>query len=229
MKSRARIRAVAAFILTAALLLLCACNDAETPEQAIKRFNKRMNDCDYKAAFNYVKDFDGLSFDSGDRSGTRKIVDAVSKTIEIEIVDIQTSGANGAAVLNVTTVDLRDIYSRAASTVTNNYVDKVLGGAKITAEEMREALVEEIVRESEMSEAKHVTTECRVNLTREKDKWYIILDTTSFNIMMGFINDANSMVESGDFTNVAPVSDSDAQSVSSEESEDSESSVTFND
>ena len=220
---------MAAFILTAALLLLCACNDAETPEQAIKRFNKRMNDCDYKAAFNYVKDFDGLSFDSGDRSGTRKIVDAVSKTIEIEIVDIQTSGANGAAVLNVTTVDLRDIYSRAASTVTNNYVDKVLGGAKITAEEMREALVEEIVRESEMSEAKHVTTECRVNLTREKDKWYIILDTTSFNIMMGFINDANSMVESGDFTNVAPVSDSDAQSVSSEESEDSESSVTFND
>ena len=209
------------------MLLLCACNDAETPEQAIKRFNKRMNDCDYKAAFNYVKDYDGLSFDSGDKSGTRKIVDAVSKTLEIEIVDIQTSGANGAAVLNVTTVDLRDIYSRAASTVTNNYVDTVLGGAKISAEEMREALVEEIVRESELSEAKHVTTECKVNLTREKDKWYIILDSTSFNIMMGYIGDANSMVESGDFTNVAPVSDSDIP-VSSEE-EDSGSSVTFND
>ena len=209
------------------MLLLCACNDAETPEQAIKRFNKRMNDCDYKAAFNYVKDYDGLSFDSGDKSGTRKIVDAVSKTLEIEIVDIQTSGANGAAVLNVTTVDLRDIYSRAASTVTNNYVDTVLGGAKISAEEMREALVEEIVRESELSEAKHVTTECRVNLTREKDKWYIILDSTSFNIMMGYIGDANSMVESGDFTNVAPVSDSDIP-VSSEE-EDDGSSVTFND
>ena len=209
------------------MLLLCACNDAETPEQAIKRFNKRMNDCDYKAAFNYVKDYDGLSFDSGDKSGTRKIVDAVSKTLEIEIVDIQTSGANGAAVLYVTTVDLRDIYSRAASTVTNNYVDTVLGGAKISAEEMREALVDEIVRESELSEAKHVTTECRVNLTREKDKWYIILDSTSFNIMMGYIGDANSMVESGDFTNVAPVSDSDIP-VSSEE-EDSGSSVTFND
>ena len=154
-------------------------------------------------------------------------MDAVSKTLEIEIVDIQTSGANGAAVLYVTTVDLRDIYSRAASTVTNNYVDTVLGGAKISAEEMREALVEEIVRESEMSEAKHVTTECKVNLTRESDKWYIILDTTSFNIMMGFINDANSMVESGDFTNVAPISDSDIP-VTSEE-EDSGSSVTFTD
>ena len=45
--------------------------------------------------------------------------------------------------------------------------------------------------------------------------------------MMGYINDANSMVESGDFTNVAPVSDSDIP-VSSEE-EDSGSSVTFND
>ena len=227
MKNKRIIRTVFAFLLTAVMLLLCACNDAETPEQAIKRFNKRMNDCDYKAAFNYVKDYDGLSFDSGDKSGTRKIVDAVSKTLEIEIVDIQTSGANGAAVLNVTTVDLRDIYSRAASTVTNNYVDTVLGGAKISAEEMREALVEEIVRESELSEAKHVTTECKVNLTREKDKWYIILDSTSFNIMMGYIGDANSMVESGDFTNVAPVSDSDIP-VSSEE-EDSGSSVTFND
>ena len=227
MKNKRIIRTVFAFLLTAVMLLLCACNDAETPEQAIKRFNKRMNDCDYKAAFNYVKDYDGLSFDSGDKSGTRKIVDAVSKTLEIEIVDIQTSGANGAAVLNVTTVDLRDIYSRAASTVTNNYVDTVLGGAKISAEEMREALVEEIVRESELSEAKHVTTECKVNLTREKDKWYIILDSTSFNIMMGYIGDANSMVESGDFTNVAPVSDSDIP-VSSEE-EDDGSSVTFND
>ena len=229
MKFRARIRAAAAFLLTAALLLLCACNDAETPEQAIKRFNKRMNDCSYKAAFNYVKDYDGLSFDSGDRNGTHKIVDAVAKTLEIEILDIQTSGANGAALLSVTTVDLREIYARAASTVTNNYVDTVLGGARISAEEMREALVDEIVRESEMSEAKHVTTECKVNLTREKDKWYIILDSTSFNIMMGYINDANSMVESGDFTNVAPVSDSDAQGASSEEPEDSGSSVTFTD
>ena len=228
MKVKSRIRAVAALLLMAAMLLLGACNDAETPEQAIKRFNKRMNDCDYKAAFNYVKDYDGLSYDSGDKSGTRKIVDAVSKTLEIEIVDIQTTGANGAAVLNVTTVDLREIYSRAASTVTNNYVDTVLGGAKISAEEMRNALVEEIVRESEMSEARHVTTECRVNLTREKDKWYIILDSTSFNIMMGYINDANSMVESGDFTNVAPVSDSDAPKASSEP-DDTDSSVTFND
>ena len=231
MRIRSEIRAVASALIAAGmlLLLLCGCNDAETPEQAIKRFNKKMNDCSYKAAFEYVKEYDGLSFDSGDRSGTRKIVDAVSKTLEIEIVDIQTSGANGAAVINVTTVDLRDVYSRAASTVTNNYVDTVLSGKKISAEEMREALVEEIVRESETSEAKHVTTECKINLTREKDKWYIILDSTSFNIMMGYINDANSMVESGDFTNVAPVSDSDAAPVSSEEAEDSGSSVTFND
>ena len=231
MRIRSEIRAIASALIAAGmlLLLLCGCNDAETPEQAIKRFNKKMNDCSYKAAFEYVKEYDGLSFDSGDRSGTRKIVDAVSKTLEIEIVDIQTSGANGAAVINVTTVDLRDVYSRAASTVTNNYVDTVLSGKKISAEEMREALVEEIVRESETSEAKHVTTECKINLTREKDKWYIILDSTSFNIMMGYINDANSMVESGDFTNVAPVSDSDAAPVSSEEAEDSGSSVTFND
>jgi hypothetical protein len=210
------------------MMLLCACNDADTPEQAIKRFNKKMNDCSYKAAFDYVAEYDGLSFDAGDRSGTRQIVDAVAKTLEIQIIDVQTSGATGAAVLSVTTVDLRNIYARAASTVTNNYVDTVLGGAKISAEEMREALVKEIVRESEMSEAKRVTTECRVNLKREKDHWYIILDSNSFNIMMGYINDANAMVESGDFTNIAPVSDSDAAG-SDVSSEDPASSVTFND
>ncbi len=231
MKINSTIRAAAVFVLSASLLLLCACNDAETPEQAIKRFNKKMNDCSYKAAFDYVADYDGLSYDSGDRSGTRKIVDAVSKTLEIEIVDIQTSGATGAAVLNVTTVDLREIYARAASTVTNNYVDTVLGGAKISADEMREALVQEIVRESEMSEAKRITTECRVNMKREKDHWYIILDSNSFNIIMGYINEANSMVESGDFTNVAPVSDSDANAnaTSSAEPDNTGSDITFND
>ena len=201
---------------------------ADTPEQAIQGFVNNMNDCRYKAAFSYVSGYDGLSFDKGDRTGTRKIVDAVAKTLEIEIIDIQTSGATGAATLSVTTVDLRNIYSRAASTVTNNYVDTVLGGARISAEDMREALVNEIVRESEMSQAKRVTTETRVNMKREKDRWYIILDSTSFNIMMGYINDANSMVESGDFTNVAPVSDSDAPKASSEP-DDTDSSVTFND
>ena len=68
LKNKSGLRAAVALILTAAMLLLCACNDAETPEKAIKRFNKRMNDCDYKAAFNYVKDYDGLSFDSGDKN-----------------------------------------------------------------------------------------------------------------------------------------------------------------
>lgn len=228
LKRKSTIRTAAVLLLGAMLLLLCACNDADTPEQAIKRFNKKMNDCSYKAAFDYVAEYDGLSFDTGDRKGTRQIVDAVAKTLEIQIVDIQTSGATGAAVLSVTSVDLRNIYARAASTVTNNYVDTVLGGAKISAEQMREALVKEIVRESEMSEAQRVTTECRVNLKREKDHWYIILDSNSFNIIMGYINEANAMVESGDFTNIAPVSDSDAVS-SDVSSEDSASSVTFND
>ena len=226
-KTGACIRTLFGLMLAAVMLLTCACNDAKTPEEAIKKFNRKMNDCSYKAAFDYVSEFDGLSFDTGDRTGTRKIVDAVAKTLEIEIIDIQTSGATGAATLSVTTVDLRNIYSRAASTVTNNYVDTVLGGARISAEDMREALVNEIVRESEMSQAKRVTTETRVNMKREKDRWYIILDSTSFNIIMGYINDANSMVESGDFTNIAPVSDSDA--VSSAEAEDTGSSVTFND
>lgn len=200
----------AAALLTALMMIvLTACNNAETPEQAIKFFNNEMNDCNYKAAFNYVTEYDGLKFDSGDKDGTRKIVDAVSKTLEMEIVDIQTSGATGVATLNITTVDLREIYSNAASVVTEGYVDNVLGGAKISAEDMRDALVEEIVREAALSDSKKVTTECKINLTKEKDKWYLILDSESFNIIMGYINEANSMVESGEFT--SNVSDSDIQ------------------
>lgn len=195
-------------ILTAfMLIMLTACNNAETPEQAIKFFNNEMNNCDYKAAFNYVSDYDGLKFDSGDKDGTKKIVDAVSKTLEIEIVSIDTSGATGMATLNITTVDLRTIYGKAAATVTESYVDTVLGGAKISAEQMRDALVSEIVREAALSDSQKVTTECKVNLTREKDKWYLILDSQSFNVIMGYMNEANAMVESGDFA--SNVSDSD--------------------
>ncbi len=227
-----KLRATAALIVTAIMLILTACNDADTPEQAIKGFNSKMNDCNYKGAFAYVSDYDGLSFDKGDKNGTKQIVDAVSKTLEIEIMDIQTSGATGAARLNITTVDLRDVYAKAASTVTNGYVDTVLGGSKISAEEMRDALVAEIVRESAMSDAARESTECQVNLMREKDHWYIILDNTSFNVIMGYINDANSMVENGDFSSVAPtVSPSDVSSAESdtEEEENPTSSIVFND
>ncbi len=213
-------------ILTAfMLIMLTACNNAETPEQAIKFFNNEMNNCDYKAAFNYVSDYDGLKFDSGDKDGTKKIVDAVSKTLEIEIVSIDTSGATGVATLNITTVDLRTIYGKAAATVTESYVDTVLGGAKISAEQMRDALVSEIVREAALSDSQKVTTECKVNLTREKDKWYLILDSQSFNVIMGYMNEANAMVESGDFANNVSDSDIKSDDTASTTSSDTTSSV----
>ncbi len=201
---------VSALLMALMMVVLTACNNAETPEQAIKFFNNEMNNCDYKAAFNYVSEYDGLKFDSGDKDGTKMIVDAVAKTLEMEIISIDTSGATGVATLNITTVDLREIYSNAAAVVTQNYVDTVLGGAKISAEQMREALVEEISREAALSDSKKVTTECKINLTKEKDKWYLILDSESFNIIMGYINEANAMVESGEFSSI--VSDSDIQS-----------------
>lgn len=227
-----KIRAVLAAIAAASMILLASCNNATTPEQAIKNFNSKMNDCNYKAAFNYVSEYDGLSFDSGDKNGTKQIVNAVSKTLEIEIVDIQTSGATGMALVNITTVDLRNIYSKAASTVTNGYVDAVLGGATISAEDMRDALVEEIARESALSDAVKVTTECKINLTKEKDKWYIILDSESFNVMMGYINEANDMVENGEFMDLSQtVSDSDLSSAAEEDTSEEpvDSTVSFND
>lgn len=216
------------------MLLLTACNDAETAEQAIRGFNSKMNDCDYKGAFAYVDEYDGLSFDKGDKNGTKQIVDAVAKTLEIEIIDIQTTGATGAATLSVETVDLRDVYGKAAATVTNGYVDTVLGGAKISAEQMRDALVAEIVHEAALSDVKKATTECTVNLTKKKDHWYIILDTTSFNVIMGYINDANTMVENGDFTSFAAVTVSDSDATGNVESnagedENSTESIVFND
>lgn len=227
-----KLKAAVAVIVAAMILILTACNDADTPEQAIKSFNSKMNDCNYKGAFAYVSEYDGLSFDKGDKDGTKQIVNAVAKTLDIEIMDIQTSGATGAARLNITTVDLREIYSTAAGTVTNGYVDTVLGGSKISAEEMRNALVAEIVRESAMSDAKHITSECQVNLMREKNHWYIILDSTSFNIIMGYINDANEMVESGNFSAVTPVSESDVSSEAENDGtkeEEPTSSIVFND
>lgn len=227
-----QVRIILAAIAAASVILLAACNNADTPEQAIKNFNSKMNDCNYKAAFNYVSEYDGLSFDEGDKNGTKQIVNSVSKTLDIEILDIQTSGATGAAMLNITTVDLRSIYSKAANTVTNNYVDTVLKGSKISAEDMRDALVEEIARESALSDAKRITTECKINLTKEKDKWYLILDSTSFNVIMGYMNEANAMVESGEFTDLSgTVSNSDVSSTPTNNSdeESSDPTVSFND
>lgn len=221
-------RRLAAVAIAAMLFLLTACNNADTPEQAIKFFNSEMNKCNYKAAFNYVIDYDGLSFDKGDKDGTQKIVNAVSKTLDMEIVDIQTSGATGIAMVNITTVDLRTIYSNAAKVVTNGYVDTVLAGSKISAEDMRSALVQEIVKEAAMADSKKVSTECRINLTKEKDKWYLMLDSNSFNIIMGYINEANAMVESGDFSDVtANVSDSDIDN--EDENVPGDDTVSFND
>lgn len=226
-------RAAVAVILAMVMLLLVGCNDAVTAEEAIQKFNVKMNNCDYKGAFAYVSEYDGLSFDRGDKDGTKKIVDAVARTLEIDVIDIQTAGATGMARLRVTTVDLRKVYGDAAGKVTNGYVDDVLKGSKISAEEMRRALVAEIVSESAMADATRVETECQVNLIREKEHWYIILDSTSFNIMMGYINEANAMVENGDFSSVTPVTDTPAVSgsdVSSDAAaENTESSVTFND
>lgn len=227
-----QLRAAVAVVVAAVMLVLTACNDAETPEQAIRGFNSKMNDCNYKGAFAYVSEYDGLSFDKGDKDGTKQIVDAVAKTLDIEIIDIQTSGATGAAMLNITTVDLREVYGKAAATVTNGYVDTVLGGSKISAEEMRDALVAEIVRESALSDAARVSTECQVNLMKEKDHWYIILDSTAFNVIMGYINEANSMVENGDFSSLTIVSDSDVSSAAESdtgEDDDSTGSIVFND
>ena len=176
-------------------------------------------------AFAYVADYDGLSFDKGDKDGTKKIVDAVSKTLKIEILDIQTAGATATAQLRVSTVDLRQVYGKAASTVTNGYVDTVLGGSKISADQMRDALVTEIVRES-AANPPSVETQCPVNLRRDKDHWYLILDSNSFNIIMGYINEANAMVENGEFSSVTPsVQPVTPTDVSSEDT----SSVTFND
>ena len=110
----------------------------------------------------------------------------------------------------------------------------MLGGSKISAEEMRDALVAEIVRESALSDAQKVTTDCKVNLVREKERWFIILDNTSFNILMGYINDANTMVESGDFSNITiDVSDSDLSgdtgTTESQTEDDSTETAVFND
>ena len=103
-------RAAVAVILAMVMLLLVGCNDAVTAEEAIQKFNVKMNNCDYKGAFAYVSEYDGLSFDRGDKDGTKKIVDAVARTLEIDVIDIQTAGATGMARLRVTTVDLRKVY-----------------------------------------------------------------------------------------------------------------------
>lgn len=190
-------RITAIFVLVSLMISLCACASvASSPEDAVEKFAAAFAKKQYRTAFSYVADYDGLSFDDRDSLGTKKIVDAVAKTLNIEIIgSAETENPYGVNV-RVTTVDIRKVYDQALNNVMKSIESDALSGNEITDIELKEKLVKAVVEGVNSAGVPTVTTEMTMKLEQRDAKWLIIMDDYTMNILTGYMSDANATFKS---------------------------------
>lgn len=179
-------------MLTALLLVLTGCNSAKSPSDALELFGKNMNEHKYREAMAYVDVYDGISYTSGEKP----IIDAVAGSLRISIKNNSSNSFTSAITADVTTVDLRKVYKNAAVKIMESYHSRALSGEAISDVEIKNSLMAEIAAEALSQDAPTVTTECVFNLKSDSGKWYIVLDANTYNILLGYLTEANSLVES---------------------------------
>lgn len=183
-------------IFLAAAMLLCAagCNEATSARDAISRFEAAMNENDYKTAFAYVADYDGFGFDSD----TERIINAVASSLQINVINEAGSSSSATAEVDITTIDLREVYCSAASIVIPKYYNDALEGKSISADDISFNMMQEVISISEMHTAPKVTTRLSLNLTTNSDgKWVIRLDVLAYNAITGYLDEANNLITTG--------------------------------
>lgn len=183
----------AVVVLMSLILSLCSCAAAaSSPEDAVKRFADAFAKKKYRTAFTYVADYDGLSFDDRDSKGTKQIIDAVAKTVKIEIVgSAETENPYGVNT-RITTVDIRKVYDQALNNVMKSIESDALSGNTVSEEQLRELLVNAVVEGINTQGAPTVTTEATIKLEQRDAKWLIIMDDYTMNILTGYMSDANA-------------------------------------
>jgi hypothetical protein len=179
------------------LLVLTGCNKAKTPREAVELFVVNMNNHEYKAAFAYVSEYGGIDF-SSDREATQSMLDAVSSSLKVEITSDSTNTYSAMLSAKVTTVDLRLIYKAATIKTMNSLYTQAVSGNQISDAEIRNRIMAEIVAMAMGSDAPMVTTEYTFNLKSEGGKWYIVLDSVGYNIITGYLTEANTLVQNGE-------------------------------
>lgn len=178
------------------LLLLCAagCNEATSARDAVQRFEAAMNENNYKTAFAYVADYDGFGFDKD----TERIINAVSSSLKINVISDSSTATNAVLEVDITTIDLREVYCQAAAIVIPQYYSVALAGEDISAADISVKMMQEVVGISEGSSAPTITTRLAltVGLTADNE-WVIRLDTPAYNAITGYLDEANNLITTG--------------------------------
>lgn len=191
-----RLKCIPAAILalTLLLLILSGCNKASSPRDAIELFTKAMNENDYKTAFAYVSDYDGFGFDEG----TEQIINAVSSSMSISIVNESSSASSSIIETDVTTIDLRDVYCNAASAVIPQFYSAALAGSEISTDDISARMLSEVTTQAGAPGAPTVTTRVVFMLNMDSNgKWVIKLDVTAYNAITGYLDEANNLITTG--------------------------------
>lgn len=190
-----KFKRILCFMLAAVMLVgFTACNKATSPRDAVDRFVVAMNKKDFRAAFAYIADYDSFGFSGG----TEDIIGAVASSMKAEFLG-ESAGSTGATVdVNITTVDLREIYMSAAAKVIPSYYEAAVSGRTISEAEIGERLIDEVVAEAGMNSAPTVTTKVSLQLIKsDSGKWQIRLDNDAYYAITGYLDEANNLVTTG--------------------------------
>lgn len=178
------------------VLILTGCNKASSARSAIELFNREMNSLDYKSAFAYIADYDGFGFTGSE--GVEDLINIVARSLKIDVINDSSGNLSANIDVRITTVDLRELYKRAAETVVPQFYRPAVGGGSISQDELRTSMINEIVALSGQSSVPTVSTDCTLLVVKnDSDKWEIRLDTASYNAITGYLDEANALVSSG--------------------------------
>lgn len=176
-------------VFLAFIVVLSACGAAGSAREAVNGFTNGLKAHDYKEAMKYVDERDSLSF----KGDTEQIMDAVADSMSVSILG---EGLNTVKI-EVTTIDLREIYHAATVLVIDEYYDAALSGETVSDQEMRKAIVSKAIALSNQNGAPTVTTQLELGMKNDGGKWYIILDATAYNVFTGYMTSANELITNG--------------------------------
>ena len=187
-------RFLASILFVAVLFCMMGCNEATSARDAVQKFQTAMNENDYKTAFAYIADYDGYGFDQD----TERIINAVSSSLRINIVNDSSSATNAMLETDITTIDLRKVYCDAASVVIPQYYSAALAGEDISAGDISIKMMQEVIAMVEGPNAPTITTRVPLTVSLNNDnKWLIRLDVTAYNSITGYLDEANNLITTG--------------------------------
>ncbi|MDR1564062.1 MAG: hypothetical protein LBS74_03805 [Oscillospiraceae bacterium] len=191
MKFKKLTHAILSITLLASLLIGCTPSPSSA-EDAVNQFTKYYKKGSYRSAFEYVADNDGFAFDERSESETKKIVDAVASTITVKVTGSNGSDNPYGVKATVTSVDVRQVYEQALKNVMKDISGQVLGGTKtMTEAELEKSINKAVVDGIKSVGAPTIETQAVFKLEKRDNRWCIIMDDLTVNIITGYMLDAN--------------------------------------